>query len=116
MEPNPLYILMRNMTQRAHGPNPYDGILGATQEKVVAYEGEFAGNAAQAVTEAQEWAAKEYQAGSIGTLIEIRVVGTIDSQGNFYEDGFDRPQAKVESRRSDDCTCTSSRVCTECLL
>lgn len=114
MEPNPLYMLMKNMTQRQHGPRPYDGILGASEEKVVAYEN-VPSSAGQheslALEEAAAWVRERYGSNDVGTLIEIRVVAELTAIGDLIQ-----PEAKVESRRSDDCTCTSSRTCAECLL
>ena len=81
MNPDPLYMLMRNMTQRAHGPQPYDGILGATQEKVVAYEGDGMGTADAALEQAHDWVVENYNAADEGTLIEIRVVGKLTKTG-----------------------------------
>lgn len=81
MNPDPLYMLMRNMSQRSHGPRPYDGILSAGQEKVVAYEGDGMGTAEAALDQAREWIEKDYRNDDIGTLIEIRVVGKVSKSG-----------------------------------
>ena len=111
MNPNPLYMLMKNMTQRAHGPRPYDGILGAAQEKVVAYEGDDAGTKQAALQQARDWVDSDYMAGVVGTLIEIRVVGTISKD----DAGIITASLNLDST-NDNCDCTSGRRCASCLM
>lgn len=115
MNPNPLYMLMKNMTQRAHGPRPYDGILGAQQEKVVAYEGDGEGKLESAITEATSWmlSSGTYAGGDRGILIEIRVVAEFDHLGdhNIHITEVTPDNSAVQSG----CSCTSGRRCEPCL-
>lgn len=84
MNPDPLYMGMKNMSQRQHGPRPYDGILGASQEKVVAYEGDDAGTPDAAIQQFTDWIRESgsYAEGDEGTLIEIRVIGKFKLTGS----------------------------------
>lgn len=115
MNPDPLYMLMKNMTQRAHGPRPYDGILGASQEKVVAYEGEGAGSKEQAISDVLDWVWDNYNEGEVGTLIEIRVIGTAekDARSSTFMESTSEADRLRENRG---CRCVSSGTCGECLF
>lgn len=77
MKPNPLYMLMKNMGQGPHGPYPYEGILGATEEMVF----ENATSREDAVEQAQKWINEggTYREGDVGTFIEIHEFATLRS-------------------------------------
>lgn len=115
MNPNPLYMLMKNMTQRAHGPRPYDGILSAAQEKVVAYEGDGEGTLEAAITEATQWMLESgtYGDGDKGVLIEIRVVADFNHYGDNNVSITEYPG---EAEPTNPCSCTSGRRCASCLM
>jgi len=105
LDPNTLYVLLKDMRQAEPNGQPFSGVPDSEEAYVVAYEGPDYGRYLRAVKEAMSWmdTGGSYRPGDEGTLLEIRVVqsfrkgddGVVSSLGVWGTHANSNPEVYV---------------------